>query len=33
MIRRALDKGVTPERLAEVLNVDITHIRKKMNLA
>lgn len=32
MIRRALDKGVTPERLAKVLNVDITHIRKKMNL-
>jgi len=32
MIRRAVDRGVTPERLAKALSVDISHIVKKMNL-
>jgi hypothetical protein len=32
MIRRALDRGVSAERLAKALNVDVTHVRKKMNL-
>ena len=32
MIRRALDRGVSAERLAKVLNVDITQVRKKQNL-
>jgi ParB-like chromosome segregation protein Spo0J len=32
MIRRALERGVTPERLAKALSVDISHVRKKMNL-
>lgn len=32
MIRRAVERGVTPARLAKALNVDISHIIKKMNL-
>lgn len=32
MIRRAVDRGVTPERLARALSVDISHIIKKMHL-
>lgn len=32
MIRRAVERGVAPARLAKVLNVDISHIIKKMNL-
>jgi len=32
MIRRAVDRGVTPERLAKALDVDISHIIKKLNL-
>ncbi|MCU4121003.1 plasmid partitioning protein RepB C-terminal domain-containing protein [Variovorax sp. N23] len=32
MIRRGIDRGVSPERLAKALNVDITQITKKMNL-
>jgi hypothetical protein len=32
MIRRAVERGVTPERLAEALDVDISHILKKLNL-
>ena len=32
MIRRAVDKGVAPERIAQVLSVDIGHILKKMTL-
>lgn len=32
MIRRAIERGVTPERLAKALSVDITHIAKKLNL-
>ncbi|MHC8307531.1 plasmid partitioning protein RepB C-terminal domain-containing protein [Pseudomonas sp. PB3P13] len=32
MIRRAVERGVTPARLARALNVDISHIIKKMNL-
>lgn len=32
MIRRAIQRGVTPERLAKALHVDISHILKKMNL-
>lgn len=32
MIRRALERGVSQERLAKALNVDISHVRKKMNL-
>lgn len=32
MIRRAIDRGVPPERLAKALNVDVTHLRKKINL-
>lgn len=32
MIRRAVDRGVTPERLAKALSVDVSHIVKKMNL-
>lgn len=32
MIRRALERGVSPERLAKALNVDVSHVRKKMNL-
>lgn len=32
MLRRAIARGVTPERLAKVLSVDISHIVKKMKL-
>jgi ParB-like chromosome segregation protein Spo0J len=32
MIRRALERGVSPERLAKALNVDVSHVRKKLNL-
>ena len=32
MIRRALERGVSPQRLAKALDIDLTHIRKKMNL-
>lgn len=32
MIRRAVERGVTPDRLAKALNVEISHVLKKMNL-
>lgn len=32
MIRRAVERGVTPEKIAKALAVDITHIMKKLNL-
>lgn len=32
MIRRAVERGVAPERLAKALDVDISHILKKLNL-
>lgn len=32
MIRRVIDRGVSPERLAKALAVDISQILKKMNL-
>jgi len=32
MIRRAVDRGVTPERLAKSLELDLEHITKKINL-
>lgn len=32
MLRRAVERGVTPERLAKALRVDISHIQKKLNL-
>jgi hypothetical protein len=32
MIRRAVERGVTPDRLAKALNLDISNIHKKMNL-
>lgn len=32
MLRRAIERGVTPERLARALSLDISHIRKKVNL-
>ena len=32
MIRRAVERGVTPEKLAKALDVDITHILKKLSL-
>lgn len=32
MIRRALERGVSPERLARALSIDVSHVRKKMNL-
>lgn len=32
MIRRAIDRGVSPERLASTLSVDVSQIAKKMNL-
>lgn len=32
MIRRAVERGVTPERLAKALSVDISHIIKKVHL-
>lgn len=32
MLRRAISRGVTPERLAKALSVDVSHIIKKMTL-
>lgn len=32
MIRRAVERGVTPERIANDLKVDVSHIQKKLNL-
>lgn len=32
MIRRAVERGVSPERLATVLSLDVSHIAKKMRL-
>ena len=32
MLRRAIERGVSPERLAKALSVDVSHIMKKMNL-
>ena len=32
MIRRAVERGVTPARLAKALKVDVSHIIKKLNL-
>ena len=32
MIRRAVERGVSPEKLAKALDVDISHINKKLNL-
>lgn len=32
MLRRAVERGVTPERLAKALNVDISQIHKKVSL-
>ena len=32
MIRRAIDRGVSPERLAKALNVDVSHVNKKAKL-
>lgn len=32
MIRRAVERGVAPQRLAKALDVDISHIMKKLNL-
>ena len=32
MIRRAVERGVTPERLAKDLDVNVNHILKKLNL-
>ena len=32
MLRRAVERGVTPNRLAKALNVDVSHIHKKVNL-
>jgi hypothetical protein len=32
MIRRAVERGVTPQRLAKALNVDVSHITKKLAL-
>lgn len=32
MIKRAVERGVTPERLAQALDVDTSHIAKKLNL-
>ena len=32
MLRRAVERGVTPARLAKALKVDISHIQKKLNL-
>lgn len=32
MIRRAIERGLSKERLSKALNVDISHIVKKMNL-
>jgi hypothetical protein len=32
MIRRVIDRGVSPERLAKALSVDVSQIMKKMSL-
>lgn len=32
MLRRAIDRGVSPERLAKALSLDVSHIQKKVNL-
>lgn len=32
MIRRAIGRGVSPERLAKALSIDVSHVTKKMNL-
>lgn len=32
MLRRAIERGVSPERLAKALSVDVSHIMKKKNL-
>ncbi|MFT0532444.1 plasmid partitioning protein RepB C-terminal domain-containing protein [Castellaniella hirudinis] len=32
MIRRAVERGVTPEKLADALDVDVSHVIKKLNL-
>lgn len=32
MIRRAVERGVSPERLAKALSLDVSHIAKKMRL-
>jgi ParB-like chromosome segregation protein Spo0J len=32
MLRRAIERGVSPERLAKALNLDVSHIQKKVNL-
>jgi hypothetical protein len=32
MVRRVVERGVTPERLAKALDVDISHVIKKLNL-
>jgi hypothetical protein len=32
MIRRAIERGVSPDRLAKALNVDISHVNKKAKL-
>ncbi|KJK14231.1 plasmid stablization protein ParB [Burkholderiaceae bacterium 16] len=32
MLRRAIDRGVSPERLAKALSVDVSHIQKKITL-
>ena len=32
MIRRAVDRGVTPSRLSKSLDIDVEHIMKKLNL-
>jgi ParB-like chromosome segregation protein Spo0J len=32
MLRRAIEKGVSPERLAKALNVNIQHLKRKMGL-
>lgn len=32
MIRRAVERGVAPEKIANALDVDISHITKKLNL-
>lgn len=32
MLRRAIERGVSPERLAKALSVDVSHIQKKITL-
>lgn len=32
MIRRAIDRGVSPDRLAKALNMDISHVNRKAKL-